>query len=72
MKLILIINDTVQKEYKSLKEISKVFPDIEYHQLRQIYLQSTNKSVKKMHPRNQEIYKQIKIIDKPIQLVTAA
>ena len=70
MKLILIIDNTTEKEYKSLKAIQKDYPSYDYHQLRQIYLQSTSKQPRKMHPRNIELFKQIKIIDKELPKIT--
>lgn len=63
MKLILITNTNERKLYKSLKEIQKDYPQYEYHQLRQVYLQSSGREHRKMHPLNQHIYKQIKIYD---------
>jgi peptide subunit release factor 1 (eRF1) len=67
MKLILIYNN-VEKEYKSLREINKVLPDIDYHTLRQIYLQCSNieskSKSKKLQSRNQELFNKIKIYDK--------
>ena len=62
MKLILIINDK-KVVYNSLTLIHKDFPNYSYHQLRQIYLQSTNLHPRKMHNRNQKLFDQIKIID---------
>jgi ribosomal 50S subunit-associated protein YjgA (DUF615 family) len=72
MKLILIINDNIQKEYKTLKAIHKDYPDYDYHQLRQIYLQSTGQEIRKMHPRNKELFKTIRIIDKPRSSIIAS
>jgi peptide subunit release factor 1 (eRF1) len=80
MKLILIYNN-VEKEYKSLREINKVLPDIDYHTLRQIYLQCSNieskSKSKKLHARNQELFNKIKIYDKKpslnnLQLLTSS
>ena len=62
MKLILIINDK-KVVYNSLTAIQKDFPQYSYHQLRQIYLQSTNLHPRKLHNRNKQLFNQIKIID---------
>ena len=62
MKLILIINDK-KVVYNSLTSTQKDFPTYSYHQLRQIYLQSTNLHPRKMHSRNKKLFDQIKIID---------
>lgn len=65
MKLILIVNN-IEKEYKSLRSINRDYPEFDYHQLREIYLQSTKKRVSKLQPRNKELFEHIKIIDKPM------
>jgi hypothetical protein len=71
MKLTLeILNDdeVIQtREYKTLKAIQNDYPDIEYHQLRAIYLYHSGKEQKKfLHPRTSELVKTLRI--KPIQI----
>jgi hypothetical protein len=61
MKLILQINNA-RILYPSLKAIQQDFPQYEYHQLRQIYLQSKGIE-RKMHRVNKELFEQIKIYD---------
>jgi len=58
-------------EYKTLMDIHKKYPQYSYHMLRQVYLQSTNKNIKKMHPNTAKLYELIRIVDKndePISL----
>jgi hypothetical protein len=67
-KLILqfVENDIIKnKEYKNLMAVSKDFPDIEYHQLREIYLMSVGKTNRKLQKFNAILYGQIKIFDNP-------
>jgi hypothetical protein len=71
MKVILkfINKDSVNKEsidieYNTLMDIHKKYPQYSYHMLRQVYLQSTNKNIKKMHPRTSKLYETIRIVDK--------
>jgi hypothetical protein len=56
---------TKNKEYKSIMAISKDFPEIEYHQLREIYLISTKKVIRKLQKFNANLYNKIRIIDNP-------
>ena len=51
------------KNYKSLKEIQKDFPEIEYHQLREIYLFSTGRKVRNLHGYNKTLLEMIQIVD---------
>lgn len=69
MKLILIIKNEEPMLYPSLSAIQKEFPQFTYHQLRQIYLQSTNTHPRKMHKRNSQLYNQIKILDYEVEPV---
>ena len=78
MKLILEIlnNDQViqSKEYKTLKAVQQDYPDIEYHQLRAIYLYYTAKpqeQKKFLHPRTSELVKSIRIKPKQISSLVA-
>ena len=51
-------------EFKTLREISaKLGDQIQYHQIRSIYLQSKNPT--KLHPTLAGIYKMIHIYDNP-------
>lgn len=77
MKLILDIldNDDVieTKEYKTLKAIQNDYPDIEYHQLRAVYLYYSGNDKKKfLHPVTTELIKKIRIKPKQISLVAVA
>ena len=58
-------NVITKKLYKSLRDIHNDFPQFSYHQLRQIYLQSTNLEPKNMHQSNKILFQQIRIIDSP-------
>jgi hypothetical protein len=74
MKLTLEIlnNDEViqTREYKTLKAIQNDYPDIEYHQLRAVYLYHSGKEQKKfLHPRTTELIKTLRIKPKQISLV---
>ena len=51
------------KSYNCLKDIQKEYPDLTYHALRQIYLQSTGFEPRRMHQRNQFLYSQFGIRD---------
>ena len=73
MKLIveLLDNGAVisTKEYKSLRELNREYPQMEYHQLREIYLYCTGQIKRKMHPFNRQLLNQINIKDiKPKQV----
>ena len=55
------------KEYKSLKAIHNDYPDIEYHQLRAIYIYYSGKSTKKfIHDRTRELITLFRI--KPVEI----
>ena len=61
----------VHIEFNTLMDIHKKYPQYSYHMLRQVYLQSTNKNIKKMHPNTAKLYEMIRIVDKiedPISL----
>ena len=58
-------NNSTDIEYNTLMDIQKKYPQYSYHMLRQIYLQSTNKTIKKMHPNTLKLYNLIRIVDKP-------
>ena len=71
MKVILkfLNKDSVNKEsidieYNTLMEIHKKYPQYSYHMLRQVYLQSTNRNIRKMHPNTAKLYEMIRIVDK--------
>jgi hypothetical protein len=65
-KLILqYIKDNKTKEYKSLMALSKDFPDVNYSQLREIYLMSMGKTKRKLQKFNASLYENIRIIDNP-------
>ena len=49
------------KEYKSLRELNKDYPTIEYHQLREIHLYCTGQKMRKMHPFNKQLLSFINI-----------
>jgi hypothetical protein len=51
------------KEYKSLKELNRDYPQLEYHQLRELYLYCTGKLQRKLHPYNKQLLNQINIRD---------
>ena len=77
MKLILeILNDcniVNSKVYKSLKAVQQDYPDIEYHQLRAVYLYYNAKPEDKknfLHPRTSELVSVFRI--KPIQIELTA
>ena len=67
MKLIVELLDngavTSTKEYKSLRELNREYPEMEYHQLREIYLYCTGQIKRKMHPYNKQLLSQISIKD---------
>jgi hypothetical protein len=59
------------KEYKSLKAIHNDYPDIEYHQLRAIYLHHSGKHKKKfIHDRTRELISLFRI--KPVEIVATS
>jgi hypothetical protein len=65
-KLILqYIKDNKTKEYKNMTALSKDFPDVNYSQLREIYLMSTGKTKRKLQKFNASLYENIRIIDNP-------
>jgi len=51
------------KKYKSLKSIEKDYPAIPYHSLREIYLYSTQKKMRKLHGYNLKLYEKFRIFD---------
>ena len=59
-------NDKIKSEnkYNSLSAIAKDL-NIDYFQLRQVYLQSTKKQVKKVQPFIKQLCEKIIIIDNP-------
>jgi hypothetical protein len=65
-KLILqYIKDNKTKEYKNMMELSRDFPDVQYFQLREIYLMSMGKTKRKLQKFNLQLYENIRIIDNP-------
>lgn len=55
-------------EYKTLRNIAeKLGNNVEYHQIRSIYLQS--KKPTKLHPTLAGLYKVIKIYDNPVSKI---
>jgi hypothetical protein len=72
-KYILEILDENQKvittsTFKSMKDLNKSLPQIEYHQLRAIYQQSYKPS-KYLHPQLQQLYSKIRIKDSPDKIL---
>jgi len=55
--------ESVDIEYKTLMDIHKEYPQYSYHMLRQVYLQSMGKDIKKMHPNTLKLYNVIRIVD---------
>ena len=51
------------KKYKSLKELSREYKQLEYHQIREIYLYCTGRLKRKMHPFNKQLLSSINIKD---------
>lgn len=68
MKLILEIlengNVKLSKEYKTLKQIQKDFPQFDYHQIRAVYLECSGKEKRRRHPLASNLCKLIRIRDK--------
>jgi hypothetical protein len=52
------------KEYKTLRDLNKDYPAIEYHQLREIHLYCTGRKQRKMHPFNKQLLSFINIQNK--------
>ena len=51
------------KTFKSLMELSKSYPQYEYHQLRQVYLFTNNKTTTKKLQKNANLLNVMKIYD---------
>ena len=55
-KFLVLLTDengvTLKKEYKNLKCVARDYPQLEYHQVNQIYLQSVGKTTRKQQPNN--------------------
>ena len=51
------------KHYRRLKLIEKDFPNIPYHNLREIYLYSTQRKMRKLHGFNSKLYDKYRIVD---------
>jgi len=51
------------KKYKSLKLIERDYPQIPYHNLREIYLYSTQRKMRKLHGYNAKLYEKFRIVD---------
>jgi hypothetical protein len=58
-------NNTITdvKQFKSLIAFQKEYPQYAYHQLRQVYLFTMQKSSTKQLQKNVKIYKSLKIFD---------
>ena len=72
-KLILEITNTdgnvTKTTYlKGLKSISKDYPQIEYHQLRAIYMHHNKIENSKLQSFNSQLYSKYKIYDVPIEI----
>ena len=72
-KLILEITNTdgnvTKTTYlKGLKSISKDYPQIEYHQLRAIYMHHNKIENSKLQSFNRQLYSKYKIYDVPIEI----
>jgi hypothetical protein len=53
------------KQYKNLREIEKDYNNIDYSQLRGIYLQTMGKTTRKQHPYIKQLNEKMKILDNP-------
>lgn len=53
------------KQYKNMKDIEKDYDQIDYSQLRGIYLQSMGKTTRKQHSFIKKLNEKMKIIDNP-------
>ena len=53
------------KQYKNLRCIEADYSNIDYSQLRGIYLQSMGKTKRKQHPYIKQLNEKMKIIDNP-------
>jgi len=55
------------KEFKSLTAVKRdpEFSEIEYHQLREIYLYNTGRVQRNLHTFNKHLLSKLKIIDNP-------
>lgn len=53
------------KQYKNLRGIEAEYNNIDYSQLRGIYLQSMGKTTRKQHPFIKQLNRKMKIIDNP-------
>ena len=51
------------KEYKSLKDLNREYNQLEYHQLREIYLYCAGRLKRKLHPFNKQLLNAINIKD---------
>ena len=56
-------NVTEIKKFKSLKELSKEFPQYPYHQLRQVYLKTNGISTTKKLQKNAKLFDFMKIYE---------
>lgn len=61
-------NITTNKDYYKLTDIMKDYPTLSYHQIRQIYLQSTGKKVNRLQETNRQLFDRMKITDKKINI----
>ena len=55
--------ESIDLEFDSLMAINKKYPEFSYHMLRQVYLQSTKREIRKLHPNTQKVYDKIRIYD---------
>jgi hypothetical protein len=65
-----ILNNGViveEKLFKDVHNISKAYPSVSYYHLREIYLRSMNKNTRRITPEIDQLFKTIRIIDKPIE-----
>ena len=53
------------KRYKNMMELSRDFSDVQYCQLREIYLKSMGKTKRKLQKCSLQLYENIRIIDNP-------
>jgi hypothetical protein len=58
------------KQFKSLIQFQKEYPQYAYHQLRQVYLFCMNKTTTKQLQKNEKIYKALKIFDTDSYVIT--
>ncbi len=56
------------KEYRSLLQFTKEFPQLKHHQVREVYDYCTGRNKRSMHPFNLQLLQMIRISDKQVNL----